>query len=105
CRSRPSLPPSMDLTRNPDPYHPEMSPRRSFIIQIDGRPGGLGMSEVLELFRETGVEVDPGYGPIPVNPALGRYVVRGGADEAARGRAEAIPGVRLFADARIQPTS
>jgi len=95
----------MDLTRNPASSHPEMSPRRSFIIQIDGRPDGLGMSDVLEMFRETGVEVDPEYGPIAVNPALGRFVVRGWADEAARGRAEALPGVRLFADARIQPTS
>lgn len=95
----------MERTRNPGSSQPEMSPRRNFIIQIDGRTGGLGMSDVLEMFRETGVEVDPEYGPIPVNPALGRYVVRGWADEAARGRAEAIPGVRLFADPRIQPTS
>ncbi len=61
------------------------------------------MNDVLQLFRETGVELDTEYGPILVNSALGRFVVRGMADEEARKRAEAIPGVKLFADARIRP--
>ena len=96
----------MNRAHDPSAPRPESSsPRRSFIIQIDGRPAPLAMSDVLRLLRETGVEVDTEYGPIPVNPALGRFVVRGLADEAARERAEAIPGVRLFADPRIGPTS
>ena len=95
----------MKRAQDPDSPQPESSsPRRGFIIQIEGRSTPLGMSDVLQLFRETGVEVDTEYGPIPVNPALGRFVVRGTADEAARKRAEAIPGVRLFADPRIKPT-
>ena len=78
--------------------------RTRFIIQIE-RPGQkLQMDDVTELFRETGVELDASYGPVLVNPGLGRFVVRGLADPLARERAEAIPGVKLFADARIKPT-
>ena len=78
--------------------------RPGVIIQID-RPGRtLQMDEVVNLLAGTGVELDPSYGPILVNPGLGRFVVRGSADAAARARAAAIPGVTLFADARIKPT-
>ena len=63
------------------------------------------MNDVLQLFHGTGIEVDTEYGPIPVNPALGRFVVRGLADEEARERAERIPGVKLFADPRIEPAT
>lgn len=78
-------------------------PRTRVIIQIE-RPGvRLCMEDVSELFRGTGIELDASYGPILVNPGLGRFVVRGLADPPARERAEAIPGVRLFADARIEP--
>ena len=77
--------------------------RPGFIIQIE-RPGQtLAMDEVVSLLAGTGVELDPSYGPILVNPKLGRFVVRGSADAAARERAAAIPGVTLFADARIEP--
>ena len=94
----------MKHAQDPGSSQPESpSGRRGFIIQIDGRPAPLGMSDVLQLLRETGVEVDEEYGPIPVNPALGRFVVRGLADEGARRRAEAIPGVKFFADPRIEP--
>ena len=73
------------------------------IIQVD-RPGGrLAMEAVAKLLEGTGVEIDASYGPIPINPAIGRYVVRGRATPAARAKAEKIPGVRLFADARVQP--
>jgi hypothetical protein len=75
----------------------------SVIIQVDHPGGELAMGAVRKLLEGTGVEIDAGYGPIPVNPAIGRYVVRGRATPAARARAEKIPGVRLFADARIQP--
>lgn len=74
-----------------------------FIIQIE-RPGqALQMDEVLSLLAGTGVQLDESYGPILVNPGLGRFVVRGSGDATARGRAAAIPGVTLFADARIKP--
>lgn len=79
---------------------PDMS---AVIIQID-RPGRkLAMETVAELLEGTGVEIDADYGPIPINPAIGRYVVRGRATIAAKARAEKISGVRLFADARVQP--
>lgn len=75
----------------------------SVIIQVD-RPGGkLAMEAVHKLLEGTGVEIDATYGPISINPAIGRYVVRGRATPAARAKAEKIPGVRLFADARVQP--
>jgi len=63
------------------------------------------MDEVETLLAGTGVELDRSYGPILVNPGLGRFVVRGQGDAGARERAAAIPGVTLFADARIKPIS
>lgn len=56
------------------------------------------------LLKDTGVELDPAYGPICVNPQLGRYVVRGWASPQARAEAEKIPGVKFYADTRIRPT-
>ena len=95
------------MKNKPDPKPAGSSPsagRARFIIQIE-RPGQkLQMDDVTELFRETGVELDANYGPILVNPGLGRFVVRGLADALARERAEALPGVKLFSDARIKPT-
>lgn len=80
--------------------NPDMS---SVIIQID-RPGRkLAMEAVRKLLEGTGIEIDADYGPIPINPAIGRYVVRGRATLEARAKAEKISGVRLFADARVQP--
>jgi hypothetical protein len=76
-----------------------------FIIQVD-RPGErLDLPTIRALFEGTGVELDPGYGPILINPKLGRYVVRGTASPEARAKAEQIPGVRFFADAKVKPAS
>ena len=78
-------------------------PMSSVIIQVD-RPGGkLAMEAVRQLLEGTGVEIDADYGPIPINPAIGRWVVRGRATREAKAKAEKISGVRLFADARVQP--
>lgn len=94
----------MTPARDSDSPRPgSSSRRRGFIIQIDGRPTPFAMSDVVRLLHETGVELDTDYGPVPVNPSLGRFVVRGTADDEARRRAEAIPGVRLFADPRVEP--
>ena len=77
---------------------------RQFLIQLD-RPGKkVDLSFIQKLLKDTGVELDKQYGPICVNPSLGRYVVRGIATPEARAKAEEIPGVRFFADARIAPT-
>lgn len=76
-----------------------------FIIQIE-RPGGkLDMAGVRSLFEGTGIELDESYGPISVNPALGRFVVRGTATPEARAKAERISGVRFFADVQQKPIS
>src|SRR5262249_28362712 len=90
-------PVGVSAARGPD------RPRSGFIIQIE-RPGQtLRMDDVETLLAGTGVELDPSYGPILVNPGLGRFVVRGRGDATARERAAAIPGVTLFVDARIKP--
>lgn len=75
------------------------------IIQVD-RPGKkLDLSDVRALLDGTGVQLDINYGPILINPQLGRYVVRGKATSKARAKAEQIPGVRFFADVRQKPMS
>ncbi len=63
------------------------------------------MAAIRALLDRVGVAVDPNYGPVPINPTLGRYVVRGDASPDARARAEQIPGVRFFADAVQEPAS
>ncbi len=81
----------------------EADPARSFIIQVD-RPGErLDMPAVAALLAGTGVRLDDGYGPVLIDPGRGRYVVRGEATLEARRKAEAIPGVQFFADARQAP--
>ena len=83
----------------------EMSPVTRYIIQVD-RPGErVDMTAIRALLDEAGVALDPDYGPISINPKLGRYVVRGLASPDARARAEQIPGVRFFADALQEPAS
>lgn len=76
------------------------------IIQIE-RPEAVGhrmrMEDARELLKDTGIELDDDYGPIPVNPKLGRYVVRGVASQDARRRAEILQGVTIFADSPQRP--
>lgn len=82
-----------------------MSVESRYIIQVD-RPGEkIDMAAIRALLDGLGVELDLSYGPIPINPQLGRYAVRGKASPDARARAEQIPGVRFFTDARQEPTS
>jgi len=74
-----------------------------YVIQLE-RPGDrVDMEFVRDLLGGTGVELDAEYGPVPVNPSLGRFVVRGFASPEARALAERIPGIKFFADARQQP--
>ncbi len=74
-----------------------------YVIQLE-RPGErVDMEFVRALLGDTGVELDAAYGPVAVNPSLGRFVVRGFASPEARAVAERIPGVRFFADARQEP--
>src|SRR3989442_5170761 len=83
----------------------EMCPPTRYIIQVD-RPGErVDMATIRSLLEGAGVALDPNYGPLPINPQLGRYVVQGVASPDARERAEQIPGVRFFADAIQEPTS
>jgi hypothetical protein len=74
-----------------------------YVIQLE-RPGErVDMEFVRALLGDTGVELDAAYGPIAVNPTLGRFVVRGVASPEARALAERIPGIKFFADARQEP--
>lgn len=74
-----------------------------YVIQLE-RPGErVDMEFVRALLVDTGVELDAAYGPIPVNPNLGRFVVRGVASPEARAQAERIPGIRFFADVQQEP--
>ncbi len=71
-----------------------------YIIQIERSGQKLDMASAQALLAGTGVELDAAYGPILVNPKLGRYVVRGLATPSARREAENVPGVSFFSDAR-----
>src|SRR6266702_2195645 len=62
-----------------------MAEAERYIIQVE-RPGErIDMAAIRVLLGDTGVELDSDYGPVPVNPKLGRYVVRGLASPDARG--------------------
>jgi hypothetical protein len=83
----------------------ERHTRARFLIQFE-RPGkDAGVAAALDALRETGVEIDPAYGPFLIDPHRGRYVVRGYATPEARDRAARLEGVRFFADARVEPTA
>lgn len=88
----------------PAPQKQSSSTRRKhYLIQIE-RPGKtLTMDDIRHILAGTGVEVDEGYGPVVVNPDLGRHAVRGWADDESRQRAEDINGIRFFGDPRIAP--
>lgn len=61
------------------------------------------MAAVTALFAGTGVRLDGSYGPHLIDAGRGRHVVRGEATPEARKKAEAIPGVRFFADVPQAP--
>ncbi len=90
-------------TTKPDDPDTRQGGRRQFLIQIEQPSKKLDLAQIYEILAGTGVEVDKGYGPINVNPKLGRYVVRGWATSDARARAEKIQGVRFFGDPKIAP--
>jgi hypothetical protein len=78
----------------------------NYLIQVDvGRPS-VEMSDVKKMLADAKIDLDASYGPILIDPAKGRYVVRGTATPSAREYAEAnIPGVQFFGDPRIAPTT
>jgi len=76
-----------------------------FIIQVD-RPGQrLDMSTIRELLEGTGIELDGSYGPVLIDPKLGRGRSAHHVPPEARSKAEQIPGIRFFSDTRQQPLS
>jgi hypothetical protein len=101
--------PRKKATQAQDPVPHKQKPlehgRKHYLIQVE-RPGErLSISDVRKIFAATGVELDSQYGPILINPDLGRHAVRGWADDQSRQSAERIPGVRFFSDPRIAPLS
>jgi hypothetical protein len=81
--------------------------RRQYLIQIEHKDKGNSatLDQLSEVLGKTGVELDPDYRPIQVNPALSRYVVRGWANKSARAKAEKIAGVQFFSDLGIGPAA
>jgi hypothetical protein len=75
-----------------------------FLIQIERPNQKLDMERVRKLLEPTGMKIDHTYGPILVNPARGRFVVRGTGSPGAKAKAEKIGGIQLFRDMKIQPT-
>jgi hypothetical protein len=76
--------------------------RRQYLIQIEHKGKSLTLNQISEVLEAAGVELDPGYGPIKVNPKLPRYVVRGWANKSARAKAEKIAGVQFFSDLGVR---
>jgi hypothetical protein len=76
-----------------------------FIIQIEKPNSKLDLIEIKEILNDTGVKLDDSYGPYCVNPKLGRYVVRGTANTETQKKLRNIPGVKIFLDKKIQPTT
>jgi hypothetical protein len=72
------------------------------MIQIQ-RPGQKleEMSTIEKLLEETGIKLDPDYGPFNVNPNQGVFVVRGFASPEAQKKAKQIPGITIFPDTTI----
>jgi hypothetical protein len=78
-------------------------PIEGFIIEIDRPDQKLDMPTVENLLKDTGIKLDPDYGPYLVDPKLGHYVVSGTGDKEAQEKAKKIPGVKLFPDLKIGP--
>ena len=74
-----------------------------YLIQIEQPEARADLTSIRRLLEQSGVRIDLSYGPYDVDPKRGRYVMRGWATPEGRKKAETIPGVRFFADARVQP--
>lgn len=81
----------------------DSSKPNQFMIQVERQNEKLTMQDISDILEDTGIQLDPLYGPYLVNPRLGRYVVRGLADPKAEQKAKKIPGVILFKDAKVTP--
>lgn len=75
-----------------------------YVIQIDRPAEALTLDRARALLEPLGVSLDGSYKPVAINPRLGRFVVRGVATPDIRAKAERLPGVRFFADAKVSPT-
>lgn len=76
---------------------------KRFIIQIT-KPHGkkaLSVQAARRILRDTGVVIDEAYGVLLLDPQSGKWVLRGTADETAKEKANALPGVQLFSDGPI----
>jgi hypothetical protein len=76
--------------------------RRQYLIQIERKGKSPTLKQISEVLEVAGVELDPEYGPIKVNPKLPRYVVRGWANKSARAKAGKIAGVQFFSDLGVR---
>lgn len=72
-----------------------------FLIQIDRPEATLSMKKARSLLEPVGVKLDATYGPVCINPKIGRYIVRGVATPEAKSNAEKIDGVQFFSDGKV----
>ena len=77
---------------------------RQFLIQIERPNQKLDLNKIRALLKPTGMKIDHNYGPIVVNPARGRIVVRGRGSDDAKAKAAKIGGIQLFPDMTVEPT-
>jgi hypothetical protein len=80
------------------------SPRRRYIIQLDHPGIPLAMTEVKQLAPPRVIDWDTSYGPLLINPRLGRYVVRGTSELTVEELRAKFPRLQFFADAVVQST-
>jgi hypothetical protein len=76
---------------------------QQWIIQLERPDGNLTLDEARSVLEPLGVTLDPTYNPVPVNPRLGRFAVKGLASAETRSRAERLAGIRFFRDSKISP--
>lgn len=68
---------------------------KQYLIELTSSNPALDMTEAKKLLRGFGFRLDNKYGPIPINPPEGKYIVRGKISEA---------GYRKFLETTSQKT-
>ena len=79
---------------------PQNDVKKRIVIQIDNP--NQDFNELTKFFYQLGIELDKGYGMIPINLSLHRYVVRGFGNSTARENLKQIEGIKVFSDPDIE---
>ena len=76
---------------------------RRFIIEGSSPTGRAGLPTLIDRLKVAGVDVDPSYRPVLVDPKRHRYALRGEATPDARERAQLNDDLAFYADDPIEP--